>query len=52
MVRTRADEVREVIAEAGARRLHLVDATRFDAARAGTPCMAPTLRGRWITACA
>ncbi|WP_202730421.1 aldehyde dehydrogenase family protein [Achromobacter xylosoxidans] len=45
VVRTRAaDEVREVIAEAesrGAR--NLVDATRFVAARAGTPYVAPAL---------
>ncbi|MCH1999171.1 aldehyde dehydrogenase family protein, partial [Achromobacter xylosoxidans] len=45
VVRTRAaDEVREVIAEAesrGAR--NLVDATRFAAARAGTPYVAPAL---------
>lgn len=45
VVRTRAaDEVREVIAEAEARGArNLVDATRFDAARAGTPYVAPTL---------
>ncbi|MFP3700022.1 aldehyde dehydrogenase family protein, partial [Burkholderia sp. SIMBA_013] len=45
VVRTRAaDEVREVIAEAEARGArNLVDAARFDAARAGTPYVAPTL---------
>lgn len=45
VVRTRAaDEVREVIAEAEARGArNLIEAARFDAARAGTPYVAPAL---------